>query len=79
MLLPPSPPSAIQQLILEYEYPVTCFINEEGSYELNGVVKSVSGKMVRPLRESWVREVGTREEWEGVRMVPGVRAGVVEE
>jgi molybdopterin-guanine dinucleotide biosynthesis protein A len=86
------PPSAIQQLILEYEDPVTCFINEEGfaqpliaiwgpealealkervgegEYALNGIVKSIGGKMVRPLRESWVRGgeygggVGGREE-----------------
>ncbi len=69
------PPPALQQLILEYEDTVTCYINEKGFVEpllgiwgpealevvkrgveigrsdLDGVVKEVGGKLVKPLRE----------------------------
>lgn len=82
------PPSALQQLVLEYQDPVTCFVNEEGFTEsligiwgpealaklgnnveggrsrLNGVVKEVGGKIVRPLREGWITGTNTKEEWE---------------
>jgi molybdopterin-guanine dinucleotide biosynthesis protein A len=82
------PPSALQQLILEFHSPVTCFLNESGfaepliaiwdfealkklkenvsngRYGLNGVIKQVGGRMVKPLREEWIKGANTKEEWD---------------
>lgn len=84
------PASALQQLILEYSSPVTCFVNEDGAAqpllgiwspealsrlrndlehdnsELNYVVKEVDGKLVRPLRDLWIRRCDTMAEWEDI-------------
>ncbi|KAF8857912.1 hypothetical protein BDZ45DRAFT_743918 [Acephala macrosclerotiorum] len=95
------PASALQQLILEYEDPVTCFVNREefaepligiwspnalrklgenvevGRSGLGTVVKEVGGKMVRPLREGWIKGTNTREEWEEVlEILRGDETGV---
>lgn len=82
------PASALQQLILEYQDPVTCFVNEDGFAEpligiwspealkklkenvkggrggLHAVIKALDGKLVRPLRELWIKGANTRDEWE---------------
>ncbi|KAE9363742.1 hypothetical protein N431DRAFT_431942 [Stipitochalara longipes BDJ] len=82
------PPPALQQLILEYQSPVTCFVNEggllepliaiwdsealqmlnenvkNGKFGLDGVVKGVKGRLVKPLREQWITCAKTRKEWD---------------
>ncbi|CAG8983119.1 hypothetical protein HYALB_00004562 [Hymenoscyphus albidus] len=74
-------PAALQQLILEYEEPVTCFVNGRGDIEpligiwgpgasgkldvkrnLEDLVRDLGGKIVKPLRDEWVRGLESEEE-----------------
>jgi molybdopterin-guanine dinucleotide biosynthesis protein A len=84
------PPTALQQLVLEYESPLTCFLNdsgvsepliaiwgpealeklkenvEQGRNEMSGIAKQVGGKMVKPLRKEWIKDINTKKEWDEV-------------
>lgn len=75
-------PAALQQLILEYEEPVTCFMNGNGVIQpligiwglkalkkmdasggdLGTLVRDLGGKVVKPLREEWIRGSESEEE-----------------
>lgn len=79
-------PAALQQLILEYEEPVTCFLNWDGIVQpligiwgpvalkklsgsegdLGKLVKELGGKVVKPLREEWVRGFESEKELAGM-------------
>jgi molybdopterin-guanine dinucleotide biosynthesis protein A len=71
------PPSALQQLIVEYQYPVTCLVigiggtgaleklkenGRIGSNVLHVVVEEMKGKLVKTLQEEWLTPTNTREE-----------------
>lgn len=82
------PPPALQQLILEYKPPITCFVSGDGlaaplvgiwdpeailrlrkndvneKIELDTVVRELGGKLIRPLREDWIKCTNTKEGWE---------------
>jgi len=69
------PPTALQQLILEYEDPVTCFVDEKGGMEVIGIwspealermkgegkVERGADGVVKGEKEKLVRPL--REEW----------------